>query len=405
MPTTLITFLGKTDNYAAIPYRFPDGATSPEQSNFHLALHAHLQPGKTVILGTPSSSWHGLFEHNGQTPSQYRDARNRLKKIVTDNGQRSIKEEQDLTASEQWQALAAFLGETYPGTRIGIIAYGQNEVEQLSIVRAVSEQVGEGDTLYLDITHGFRHLPMLAVLIALYLQRTKQVTIQGIFYGASELWGKDGGEFAPVLDLQGLLRIAEWVSALDQFGKDGDYGVFAGLLKKDGFPHGNALEKAAFFERNFNIPDAQKALSTAYPKLEQLTGLSGLFQDALQDSLRWHKKGGESPYARQRDRAEFFLKNRDYTRAALFAFEAYISKNMSGDYTDYAKREETRLSLNGDDFHTLRMLRNLLAHGSFKDENEMLKKEKQTWREVSSWIREEDKLRNNLAKLLKDLFA
>jgi len=403
MPATLITFLGKTDNYATIPYQFADGTPSEEDSNFHLALRAHLSPDKTVLLGTPSSTWDSLFELEGDTPDEYRDTRNHLQHKVKVNEECPIEQEQDLTQTAEWQALASFLATTYPGTEIGIIPYGQSEQEQIDILQKVSEFVAVGDTLYLDITHGFRHLPMLVVLVALYLQRTKNVTIKGVYYGASELWGKDGSDYAPVLDLQGLLRIAEWVSGLDQFGKDGDYSVFSGLLGKDNFPHTKELGKAAFFERNFNVSSAKQELSTVYPQLDHLTGLSALFQNSLQDALAWHRKGSENPYARQRDRAEFFLQNRDYIRAVLFAFEAYITYNMQGDFTDYKARDAARSSLSGGDFHTLRILRNILAHGSFKSEVEY-KKERDTLETVKSWLKDENKLRENLTSLLNRLF-
>lgn len=406
MPTILITFLGKTDNYDTIPYQFTDGTPSEEESNFHFALRTYLSPDKTVVLGTPSSTWHSLFQKEGETPDEYRDTRNRLQRIVKDNEDYPIEQEQDLKQTDEWQALAAFLATTYSETEIGIIPYGQNEQEQIDILQKVNEFVAVGDTVYLDITHGFRHLPMLVVLVALYLQRTKQVTIKGIYYGASELCGKGGSDYAPVLELQGLLRIAEWVSGLDQFGKDGDYSVFADLLEKDNFKGTKKLKKAAFFERNFNIEDAQKVLSEVHPTLDQLNGLSGLFQKPLQYQLDWHQQDGENPYARQYDRAQFFFKNRDYIRAVAFAFEAYITKNMTANYHDYKEREKIKNQLlnKNNNFYILRGLRNHLVHGHSKDENQMDDKEQKAWLQVKSWLKDEDKLRENLTSLLKRLF-
>lgn len=36
----------------------------------------------------------------------------------------------------------------------------------------------------LDITHGFRYLPMLALLSVMHLRVVRAVQIQGIYYGA-----------------------------------------------------------------------------------------------------------------------------------------------------------------------------------------------------------------------------
>ncbi|MDY6992682.1 MAG: TIGR02221 family CRISPR-associated protein [Pseudomonadota bacterium] len=408
MAKTLITFLGKSEKneYPTVSYCFPDESIYEEESSFPLVLYKYLKPEKMVILGTQSSMWHTLFQKEGQTPDEYREQHNHLKHLIEKNERKSITDEQDLNTDSNWQALKDFLAQTYSGMDIGIIGYGQDEKGQIEILKQVSHHVNKQDQLYLDITHGFRHLPMLVVLAALYLQRTKQVEIKAIYYGAYDLWVKSGGDYAPVLDLSGLLKIADWLSAVDQFNKDGDYAVFATLLEQDGLPkkHTTQLEKGAFYERNFNIAAAKQELSGVYKQLDNVQGLSELFTESLKHRLEWHTQGSENPYVRQRNRAEFFLKNRDYVRAALFAREAYITKNMTGNYNNYSERERIRETLTDDNYHKLRMLRNLLVHGSYKEVEKMKPKELRTWQEIQPWIKEEKRLKEELKKLMNALF-
>lgn len=61
----------------------------------------------------------------------------------------------------------------------------------------------------------------------------------------------------PVVKLDGLLRIYEWLRAMEQFNKDGDYGAFGALLTREGLP-GKLLTDAAFLERIANAPDARR---------------------------------------------------------------------------------------------------------------------------------------------------
>lgn len=394
MSTILITFLGKSEGYAAIPYVFPDGTATPDESNFHLTLHDHVKPERTLILGTPTSSWDTLFQRNGQTPEEHFPSRIHLRSSVKENDGKKTSDQKDLSETPEWQALSEFLSTEYPGAEIGLIPYGRTEEEQITILRSLADAVNPEETLYLDITHGLRHLPMLVVLAALYLQQTKNVKIQAIYYGASELLGLDEAEGAPVIDLKGLLKIASWVNALSQFQKDGDYGVFAPLLAADGVQQTELLSQAAFLERNQNISQAGDKIRTFSKSLNQLSGLSQLFEKHLTDSLAWHTIGHSNPYHRQLDRARFFLDNGDFLRASVFALEGLVSKNMDANWYDYTAREEARKKLSGPDFHQLRMLRNLLAHGSIK----------MTQREILSWTKDKNTLDSEFRKLLKRVF-
>jgi CRISPR-associated DxTHG motif protein len=42
------------------------------------------------------------------------------------------------------------------------------------LLTLMAETVQPWDTVHLDVTHGFRHLPMLALLAALYLQYARK---------------------------------------------------------------------------------------------------------------------------------------------------------------------------------------------------------------------------------------
>jgi len=107
---------------------------------------------------------------------------------------------------------------------------GRSEEEIWDIFATVFRQLEEGDLLYLDITHAFRSLPMLAMVILSYAKVMRNITVQSISYGALEALGnmvevkklhiKDRN--VPVFDLLPFDQLQDWVIAVDRFTATGD---------------------------------------------------------------------------------------------------------------------------------------------------------------------------------------
>lgn len=283
--------------------------------------------------------------------------------------------------------------------------------------------VKEKDSVSLDITHGLRHLPLFVVLVALYLKAIKQAEIKGIYYGASEMREKNEG-VAPVVDLTGLLAVADWISALSSFDKDGDYGVFANLLTTDGFNEKDTknLTNAAFAERTQNIQDAVGRLGKIDSKLSQLHGVAALFSPQLRERISWYSLGKDIDssdelreikqfYQKQKKLAYDYFERRDYIRATTFALETLITRQMrAGERPEvYEDRErvtaDKRLKDKAEisDMLTLNTIRNALAHGSFFKEDVVNKKEEERIRSVKGLLESEDRLARRLKTLMDNL--
>ena len=317
MSHTLVTFLGKSrenkdTGYRKTIYRFPDG-TKDETAFFGLALSRHLKPDATVILGTRSSQWGVLVEHLVRG-DQDEDARLRLFEAEDDG---SVT--QPLLNDVAPLMKQAVGGDVYPR----LIPFGQDTGEQYAILDAVADAVPNGAVSF-DLTHGFRHLGMVGFLSAFMLERVRKLEVRDLWYGALDMTRDDG--VTPVLKLDGLVRVRRWVDALDRFDATGDYGVFAPLLIDDGVPKDKAdcLKEAAFYERNFNVPDAARKIGTFLPVLDgELAGASGQFQDLLKERLRWTKVSALAE--QQRELAHQYLNRGDFVRAAMFGREACVN--------------------------------------------------------------------------------
>ncbi|MGQ9862430.1 MAG: TIGR02221 family CRISPR-associated protein [Thiobacillaceae bacterium] len=371
MTHTLVTFLGKgRDNhdtgYRKARYRFPDDRVR-ETPFFGLELANYLKPKQLVILGTRGSQW-GVLVENFASEGEDEDAR-----IELMDAEAKAQVDQNLL-DRVTPLLSRAAGRT---VHARLIPYGRNPEEQNAILETIDKVVPKG-SVHFDLTHGFRHLGMIGFLSAFMLERIGRLKVQGLWYGALDMM--ENG-VAPVIQLDGLSAVQRWIDALDRFDATGDYGVFSALLIADGVPQDKAecLKAAAFYERNFNLADAKRKLNTFLPVLNQkLSGASGLFQDELRKRLDWVKKDGLSD--QQRALAYQYLNRADYVRAAIFAWEAVITKecetrgyavddfkngrNKASEELEEEFRTGQHPDWKRDAYWTLKNLRNALAHGT-----------------------------------------
>jgi len=369
--TTLVSFLGRArqdpkTGYREATYRFPDGEQRTT-AFFGLALREVLRPDRLVVLGTSGSMWDVLIEHLA-TEGQDEDLRLRLIEAATTGAATESLLNEVTSLVEQALALPCVLR---------MIDYGRDVDGQTRILSAIAESVPKG-RVHLDLTHGFRHLSALGLLSAFFLERVARLDIIGLYYGALDM---TEGHITPVVRLDGLLAVQRWIDALDRFDQNGDYGVFAPLLEADGVPADKArcLARAAYFERTMNLSDARSQIQTFLPSLETIRhGASALFQDALDKRLDWARNG--SLFDHQARLAHFYLDTADYLRAAVFAYEAVITREClqrrldvhnwdkgrgpASEMIEAEYKAEMRPHDERDAYWMLKNLRNGLAHGN-----------------------------------------
>lgn len=365
---TLVTFLGKparrhgAEGYQKTTYRFDNGAEIAS-SYAGLALKDHLRPTRLVILGTAASMWDVLVEE------------------LNPKGEASAERLELMEAVETGAVSDAHLQKLEPlasrllnmPCQLAVIPAGRDLWEQTDILQIMTTMLGDSTKISLDVTHGYRILPMVALMCALLLERTHEVQVDGIYYGAYEM--AQAG-VAPIVRLDGFLQIAQWIHAFSTFDKDGDFGVFAPLLEQSGMKGETAreLEKAAFYERLFNVADSAKSLHNVLRTLptSRLDPVAELFRDKLVAKLDWRQAA--TRFERERRLAYFYLDNRDYARAVIFCYEAFVSSLIKPgeDTYDYDLRERTKKEFfagAGRDkerrnlFSTLNGLRNSIVHG------------------------------------------
>ena len=378
MSRILITTLGKGQppkdnreaihgNYQTAQYRFEDGTPSEPTQFFGLALYRHLvetgwEPDKIVVLGTSTSMWDAWLESAPELAEQA-DFADRLYDLQKP-GNNGVGEDDPTLLSE-------ILSNHYKATfDCRLIPFGRTAEEQTDVLRILAGTVGRGDELVLDVTHGFRHLPMLEMLSSFLLRHVKNVGTKAIYYGALDMPGRDGVK--PVVRLDALSRLHAWAEAVAVLEKTGNVLPLAALKDLPGGPEAKKrLERYQFYqEMNALFPMRSTAGEISRWINESAeSDVLHLFGSALRDFFSWHSL---PPGRGQLELARRAFSRGNLAQSVLQLFEAVITLRMptGSTPTNFPARMATEKELSDSQDQSwwlLKDLRNAIAHGTFTD--------------------------------------
>ena len=98
---------------------------------------------------------------------------------------------------------------------------GKNEEEMWTIFNTVYEALKPNDELYFDLTHSYRYLPMLVLVLGNYAKFLKSVKVKHISYGNFEARNLDTNE-APLMDILPLTMLQDWTFAAADLIQNGN---------------------------------------------------------------------------------------------------------------------------------------------------------------------------------------
>ena len=102
------------------------------------------------------------------------------------------------------------------------IKTGNDGNEMWQIFQQLYDIIEEGDEIYMDLTHGFRYLPMLVLVFGNYAKFLKNVSVCHLSYGNFEAMRELNLDYAPLVDLLPLSELQDWTFASADFLKNGD---------------------------------------------------------------------------------------------------------------------------------------------------------------------------------------
>lgn len=124
----------------------------------------------------------------------------------------------DRAREKNWQALKDELQTLHLEAEMVEIPSGATEDDFWTIFGKVAGLIPEKSDIYVDLTHGFRSLPVLVLVALEYVEKVKEARIRELTYGARI----DSSECAPTWNLEPFLVLRRWASALTSFLEDGD---------------------------------------------------------------------------------------------------------------------------------------------------------------------------------------
>lgn len=204
MQRKLISFLG-TGKYEPWCYQFNGSSTEGPVEFVQIALAEFLNPSEILIFTTEEA-----YGRNFKPVDKLRDQ-------LAKNG------------------FAA-------NAKNVMIPSGRSEAEIWEIFNILLQHVGENDRLLFDATHSFRSIPLLALACIQYLRALRNVSLEGIYYGAFEARKdpQDPYQPAPVFNLTPFVELMDWSQAVEEFVKYGECGALGELLRREVLPRKKA---------------------------------------------------------------------------------------------------------------------------------------------------------------------
>lgn len=394
MPTVLVSFLGTGPRrspddaaggyqrpgpgagYAPTTYVFDRPAGPPATfatSLFGAAVLNYLrnvesrEVARWIVLGTTASHWSALVEG---LPERARETLERAWVTIDDHVRNASITAEHLST---WQAA---LNDADPTLEFipRLVEAALDRSTQLDICRALFDGIPPGSDVVFDISHGYRHLPVIAAFAISLMDRTHQLGTIRFFSGVFEARTEAGSPAIELPVCQELLEATAATAILDITGNYAPLADFAGAPEAD---------RSWFFESTFQLANARRPADAAAATLTQRATERGepvraLAAQTAAEALTW--RTADYLQDRLHQRAHRAHGSGDDTRACILAFEALLmaavrvitpnvdicSYNARHDATDRIRELLKRRvqDPHTQAYHNLRMLRNAVAHGT-----------------------------------------
>ncbi|MEA3280182.1 MAG: TIGR02221 family CRISPR-associated protein [Thermodesulfobacteriota bacterium] len=92
----------------------------------------------------------------------------------------------------------------------------------------ILDLIESGDNLTIDLTHGYRSIPIIFSTAINFLQKARNISLNAVYYGAYE----KNKAVAPIVDMKDFYIINEWAEAVSRLVEDADVRKLAEISRK-----------------------------------------------------------------------------------------------------------------------------------------------------------------------------
>lgn len=389
---------GENRSYRKATYKIDD--KKYEESFIGIALTKHFHIDKNIVLGTKKSIWEEYYRAFSENdPDKYDENiyLNLIEKIDEEKVETNDLKDIEIKLNNSHKPI--------------LIEYGMNDSELMTnfeILMSITEELKDGDELYIDITHSFRSLALYMFIILNYLQNVidKNITISYISYGMFE-GTKDG--ITPVVNLNILYEAIQWIKAASDFKSFGNASQMTKLIEgedKDLSKKLNNFTNALNMSYLSDLKKQLEQLTKLRENLDELKGFSKFIVPKTLDDFLDRFKGylkKEKEHLFQLETAKYFYDKQMYSNAYLIMNESILTYFIENEpsykegYNDKRTRHSFKMLIikkyspkeyqNDNDYkeicniyRTITDIRNTIAHGiegrenSITDINNFIKK-------------------------------
>lgn len=144
-----------------------------------------------------------------------------------------------------------------------MVREGMDDDQQWENFNIIYSQIEDEEQIIVDVTHGFRTIPMQLFTILNYAKALKDIDVARIYYGAFERKMKiNNVEYSPIVDYVGYMTIMELANAANVFSATGNAKLLHKVTKK---------VKDEGFKANTPQKHDLSSLDKISLKIEQLT--------------------------------------------------------------------------------------------------------------------------------------
>ncbi len=302
------------------------------------ALTQHLEIDKLFLVGTSKSIWDGAYvAFGGKDGDKYQDEL--WNKQIDGEIDEELLENFNRQVSKRLKSV---------GSKASLIDYGINDDELWGIFEKyleIAENIEDGDELYLDITHSFRSLAMMSLVMTQFASSIagKKFMLKGVYYGMLEYQSETSENIAPIVNLNILFELQEWIKAIDAIKKYSDFDPLVEILEKEGvednvakaFTHlNNAIDMGNMASIQSFVKSAGKKIRAIGDSNNKVIKLLASEVTTLVDELD-HEKMSDFQYAL----AKWFYSNKNFAMSYMALAEAIITKACEIKGYDIKSRE------------------------------------------------------------------
>ncbi len=312
-----------------------DGKNYPNTLTSKVVIK-HFEIEKVFFVGTSGSMWDNIYLKYDGEDEDYLDLLSNKKKnkTISSNDLNKLEKQIDLYLKSD-------------GSKIFLIDYDKNNADEIwtnfEKLLEIATYLKDKDEIYLDITHGFRYMPILNIFLLEFLStlHKKDFEIKAILYGMF------ADNTSQIIDFKIFFDLLNWIKAINDFKKSSNADQLV-LLSKT--VDEDASKVLLQFSQNlqmanmFSLWSFMKNVSKKIKKLSQSDNkvIKLLSSEIMEIATRFDQK---TQSAFQYELSKWLYENKNYALSYIALYEAIITKiceTKGYNANEYEEREEAK---------------------------------------------------------------